>query len=77
MEENSTPIKGELIKIPKETPLPFPYPLKAIREKCKDCSNYQEKEIRYCPMTDCALWFFRFGENPKYSKRSSEAIFEE
>ena len=36
-------------------------PLKAIRAKCMDCTCNQPKEIRLCPMTECALWPYLFG----------------
>lgn len=39
-------------------------PLKAIRAKCVDCSGGHFKEVRGCPVEDCALWLFRFGKNP-------------
>lgn len=39
-------------------------PIKAIRAKCMDCSNYQPSEIRTCEITDCALWPYRMGKNP-------------
>ena len=35
--------------------------LKAIWEKCLDCSGHQTKEIKYCPVLTCALWPFRMG----------------
>ena len=35
---------------------------KAIRAKCRDCSNYQAKEIRLCPIQDCPLWPYRMGK---------------
>ena len=74
MEENSTSTKGTVIKVPKETPVPFP--MKAIRAKCLDCCCGQEAEVRYCTCTDCPLWLFRFGFNPKNDKRGPEMIFE-
>jgi hypothetical protein len=40
-------------------------PMKAIRAKCLDCSCYQPKEIRECPITKCALWPYRLGKRPK------------
>lgn len=40
-------------------------PLKAIRAKCLDCSAFQPKEIRLCPVTECPLYPFRFGSNPR------------
>jgi hypothetical protein len=40
-------------------------PLKRIRLKCLDCSAEQPKEVRLCPVTECALYPLRFGKNPK------------
>jgi len=40
-------------------------PLKAIRAKCLECSNGQPKEVRFCPVEDCQLFYYRFGKNPK------------
>ena len=39
--------------------------MSAIREKCLDCSNWNEAEVRRCDIEDCALWPFRFGRYPK------------
>ena len=39
-------------------------PVKAIRAKCLECSNYQPKEVRNCLITDCPLYPFRMGKNP-------------
>ena len=39
-------------------------PLRAIREKCRDCSCYQLNEIRACEAVNCALWPFRAGKHP-------------
>lgn len=39
-------------------------PLKAIRAKCLDCTNYQPKEVRECEIPECSLYGFRFGKNP-------------
>jgi len=39
-------------------------PLKAIREKCLECSNYQPLEVRLCTHTECALYPYRSGKNP-------------
>ena len=49
-------------------------PLRAIRMKCIDCSNYQLKEIRCCTVIDCALYPFRFGHKPKYDSDDKEGI---
>lgn len=55
-------------------------PVKAIREKCLDCSCGQIKEIRLCPVTNCALYPFRFGKNPyriqrKLTEKQKQALF--
>lgn len=39
-------------------------PIQAIREKCKDCTCDQHREIRECPITTCALWPYRMGKRP-------------
>ena len=38
-------------------------PLRMIRQKCLECSSWQPSEVRECPMTDCALYVFRFGKS--------------
>lgn len=35
--------------------------LKVVREKCLDCCGNQEKEVRLCTATHCALWPYRMG----------------
>jgi hypothetical protein len=40
-------------------------PLKAIREKCRDCTCNQEVQIRECTIKLCALWPYRMGRYPK------------
>ena len=42
-------------------------PIKAIRFKCQECSNFQPSEIRNCVITDCPLYPFRMGKNPNRS----------
>lgn len=44
-------------------------PIKAIRAKCLECSCENPNEVRECPITDCALYPFRFGKNPYRTKR--------
>ena len=39
-------------------------PIKAIRKKCFDCTAGSHKEIRLCPIVDCALYPYRFGRRP-------------
>lgn len=43
--------------------------IKAIRQKCGECSNWSDTEIRECPCIDCALYPFRFGKDPSREKR--------
>ena len=43
-------------------------PIKAIREKCLDCSGGSAAEARKCVAIGCALWPFRMGRNPFYGK---------
>jgi hypothetical protein len=42
-----------------------PTPLRAIRLKCLDCSNNQPLEVKNCTITDCPLYYYRLGKNPK------------
>ena len=39
-------------------------PIKSIRAKCLDCSEYQPKEIRLCTVISCALYPYRMGRRP-------------
>jgi len=39
-------------------------PVKAIRQKCLDCTCGQYEEIRLCPIIDCALYPYRMGRRP-------------
>jgi hypothetical protein len=34
---------------------------KAVRLKCRDCSCWNDAEIKRCPVKLCALWPFRTG----------------
>jgi hypothetical protein len=42
-------------------------PLRAIRQKCLDCSGGQRSEVKNCMLSDCPLFLYRFGKNPKRS----------
>lgn len=44
-------------------------PVKAIREKCLECSCGSITEVKDCPVTKCALHPFRLGKNPYRAKR--------
>jgi hypothetical protein len=53
-------------------------PLKAIRKKCFECSNGQNKEIRDCPCFEnngaiekCSLYPYRLGKRPKINSKNS------
>lgn len=46
--------------------------VKAIREKCLDCSEGNSNEVRWCPVTKCPLYPFRFGKSPFYNKTEIE-----
>jgi hypothetical protein len=46
-------------------------PLKAVRYKCLDCSGGSWKEVRNCEITECPIWDFRFGKNPKVKQCTS------
>ena len=45
-------------------------PLKAIREKCLECSCGQAYEIKMCPITDCPLYRFRYGKKPALARNA-------
>lgn len=51
-------------------------PMRAIREKCLDCSCQQPIEVKECTVKTCALHPFRMGKNPYRAKRvlSPEAV---
>ena len=51
-------------------------PLKAIRFKCMDCSNWQQSEVRDCSHQSCILWPLRFGKKPKDQKYENYTIKE-
>ena len=47
-------------------------PIKAIREKCLDCSYYQPKEVRDCVIINCPLYPYRMGTRP--SKATTDTM---
>lgn len=49
-------------------------PVKAIRQKCLECSNGQRIEVRLCPIKDCALYGYRMGHRPKGEENTTEAL---
>lgn len=52
-------------------------PIKAIRAKCLDCSNGQFKEVRLCPVKNCALYAYRNGHRPKSEELTAENDLDE
>lgn len=51
-------------------------PMRAIREKCLDCTCQQPVEVKECTVRACAMYPFRMGKNPYRAKRvmSPEAV---
>lgn len=39
-------------------------PLRAIRDKCRECSGGSAAEARECPISSCPLYPYRDGHNP-------------
>ena len=40
-------------------------PIKSIRAKCLDCCCGSAYEVAHCVCSDCALYEYRFGHDPK------------
>lgn len=53
----------------------FTTPMKSIRKKCLDCSVNQPKEVRKCPVINCALYPYRMGKRPSDSTLESMKLF--
>jgi len=49
--------------------------LRAIKEKCLDCSGGSHAEVKQCLVRTCALYPFRLGNNP-WRPEASEATRE-
>lgn len=49
--------------------------LKAIKEKCLDCSGGDRNEVKHCLVTQCKLYPYRQGKNP-WRREVSEATRE-
>lgn len=52
-------------------------PMRAIRQKCLECSAGSAKEVRECTVRTCALYVYRSGKRPKGDKDIAESISEE
>jgi len=48
-------------------------PLKAIRQKCIDCSAFELKEVRECPSEDCSLYPLRMGKGSRATLKKIRA----
>lgn len=49
--------------------------IKAIRDKCLDCTLNNYNEIKYCTITDCPLFPYRFGCSPStFIKRNAGKV---
>ena len=42
---------------------------RAIREKCLDCCNWQQVEVKECTVLLCPLWPWRMGRQPSAEDR--------
>ncbi len=40
--------------------------VKAIRENCMECSGDNSANVTLCPLVNCPLWGYRFGNTPTY-----------
>ena len=49
-------------------------PIKAIREKCLDCSCWQPSEVRQCTVIDCPIYPYRMGMRP--SKETIKTLYD-
>ena len=47
----------------------FNTPMRAVRQKCLDCTCQQQTEVRECPIVECPLWEYRMGKNPEWKKK--------
>ena len=47
---------------------------KAIKLHCFDCAGESQKEVTLCPVFDCPLWPFRFGNSPSAAAYKSRMM---
>jgi len=48
--------------------------LHAIREHCIDCCGGSKEEVRLCTVSDCALYPFRLGKDPKPARKGPKVV---
>jgi len=46
---------------------PYDTPVKSIRKKCLQCTAERYKEVRFCLVTECAIYPYRMGRRPDKS----------
>ena len=46
--------------------------MRAIKEKCLDCSGGYRDEVKNCPIEDCPLFIYRLGKDPNSKKLTDE-----
>lgn len=49
-------------------------PMKAIRQKCLECSCGSSKEVSLCTIKTCALYAYRSGHRPKGEEEPIETL---
>ncbi len=49
-------------------------PLRAVKAWCRDCSGFQPKEVRLCPSSDCPLYQYRMGRNPRRRRQKVSLV---
>ena len=49
-------------------------PLRAVKAWCRDCSGFQPKEVRLCPSSDCPLYQYRMGRNPRRRRQTVNPV---
>lgn len=47
-------------------------PMKAIRQKCLECSCGSSTKVKECKVTKCPLYEFRLGKNPNRKNLTDE-----
>jgi hypothetical protein len=52
-------------------------PLKAIQDKCLDCSGGSLSEVRLCEAEDCPLWPYRMDHNPARAGKGGRSMIRE
>lgn len=59
--------KAQLKRIKELLPI-----LKAVRERCLDCSAYSSYEVQNCVIPSCPLYLYRFGTLPSEMPKNNK-----